>query len=264
MSNILPIFRTHYSLGRSILTVDSPSKDNDINQNYPISIFDIAIKHQLSQVTLVDETISGFLEAYTNSKKAKIKLNYGLQLRCMESIDNKNDAALKTISKIIVFMKNSDGYSDLIKISSCAAKDGFYYKPNIDFAHLKSLWTKNLSLAIPFYDSFLFMNSLEGYLCVPNFSFTEPVFFIENSNLPFDKFIQGKVQSFAKSVNAEILPTRSIYYYRRNDFLSYLTFRCIHKRTSLEKPEFNHMSSDAFCFEEWKRQEENPETVNLL
>ena len=67
-------------------------------------------------------------------------------------------------------MKNTNAYSDLIKITSCASKEGFYYKPNIDFEHLKNLWTKNLILMIPFYDSFLFKNTLEGYNCIPKYS----------------------------------------------------------------------------------------------
>lgn len=261
--DVLPIFKTHYSLGRSILTLAAPSK-NGINFNYPISVFDIAAKHELSQVTIVDDSISGFLEAHQNSQKAKVKIVYGVQMRCMENIENKNEDALKTISKIIVFMKNTNGYRDLLRITSCAAKKGFYYKPNIDFSHLKSMWTENLVLAIPFYDSFLFKNALEGHLCVPNFSFAEPTFFLENSGLPFDKLIQDKVRTYAASIGADILPARSIYYYKKQDFLSYLTFRCIHERTKLEKPELEHLSSDWFCFEEWQKQETNSETVNLL
>ena len=36
------------------------------------------------------------------------------------------------------------------------------------------------------------------------------------------------------------------------DFKSYLTFRCINNRTTLDKPNFEHMCSDKFSFESWK------------
>jgi hypothetical protein len=45
--------------------------------------------------------------------------------------------------------------------------------------------------------------------------------------------------------------TKSIYYKNRDDFLAYLTFRCINNRSSLEKPNIDHMCSDEFCFESW-------------
>jgi len=260
---VLPLFKSQYSLGRSILTLEAPDDKKGLQDDYPVSIFEIAKKYQLPQVTVVDDSISGFLEAHQNAKKAKVKLIYGIQLRCMENIENKSDASLKTISKIIILMKNTNGYKDLIKITSCASKKGFYYKPNIDFAHLKKLWTKNLSLAIPFYDSFLFKNTLEGYLCVPNFSFTQPVFFLENSGLPFDKLIQDKVRAYADSTGAPTMLVRSVYYFKRDDFLAYLTFRCIHNRTSLDKPELEHCSSDSFSFEEYEEQENGRISVEI-
>jgi len=260
--NVLPLFKSQYSLGKSILTLANTEKEKDkLDPLYPISIFDIAEKYKLEKIVLVDESISGFLEAQQTAKKRKIDFIYGLLLRCMENIESKNEASLKTISKVIVFIKNTQGYKDLIKISSLASKQGFYYKPNIDFHHLKKMWTENLLLAIPFYDSFLARNTLEGYRCVPNFSFTKPIFFIENSGLPFDPLLQAKVTDYVSTIGAEILPSRSIYYFKKDDFLAYLTFRCIHERTSLEKPQLDHCSSDYFSFETWEEQNNNPKGV---
>jgi hypothetical protein len=91
--NVLPLFKSQYSVGRSILTLAAQSKELD--SNYPVSIFDIAKQHNLDQVIVVDDSISGFLEAHQNAKKAKVKLDYGVQLRCMQDIDNKSDASLK-------------------------------------------------------------------------------------------------------------------------------------------------------------------------
>lgn len=248
---VLPLFKSQYSVGKSILTLAALDR---LDRDYPVSIFDIAKEHKLVETVLVDDSISGFLEAHQNAKKAGIKLIYGLKLRCMEDIKNKSDVSLKTIHKVIIFIKNTEGYKDLLKISSVATKDGFYYKPNIDMTHLKSMWTPNLLLAIPFYDSFLFNNALYGFKCVPNF-FTNPLFLIENSRLPFDGIMQKRVENYANSMGAEVLPARSIYYYRKDDFIAYLTFRCINERTALEKPEFDHMSSDRFSFEEWENQQ---------
>lgn len=259
--NVLPLFKTHYSLGRSILTLNAAEKELDAS--YPVSVFDIAKQHSLSQVTVVDDSISGFLEAHQNAKKAKVKLVFGVQLRVVGNIEQKDENTLKSLSKVIVFMKNTAGYADLIKITSCASKKGFYYKPNIDWKHLGGLWSDNLTLAIPFYDGFIAKNMLHGNVIVPDFGFakSQPTFLYEESALPFDGLIQRKVAAYAGSIGAPMLQARSIFYYRREDFLAYLTFRCIHERTNLEKPEIEHCSSDSFCFEMWQAQEATPTTI---
>ena len=53
-----------------------------------------------------------------------------------------------------------------------------------------------------------------------------------------------------------VLPAQSIFYPRAEDFEAYIAFRCIHNRgtsqkSTLEKPELDHMGSDKFNFERW-------------
>jgi len=178
--NVLPLFKSQYSLGRSILTLTETNKEGVISKNYPVSIFDIAKVHGLKEVVVVDNSISGFLEAYTNSRKAGVKLIFGLQLSFIADIAQKSEDSIKTRHKAIVLAKRTTGYKKLMKISSIACTKGFYYRPNIDFHHLKKLWSDDLLLVIPFYDSFLHKNNLNGGLCVPDFSFAKPTFLIEN------------------------------------------------------------------------------------
>jgi DNA polymerase-3 subunit alpha len=166
----------------------------------------------------------------------------------------KTDETRKNEAKYVILLRNTDGYKNLIKIWSFAAKDGFYYEPRIDFKTLKLLWDdKNLLLAIPFYDSFLFMNALEGHSNIPDIHFTKPVFFLENHDLPFDDAITARVRKYCCECRCDAVAASSIFYHKKEDFLAYLSFRCVHSRTTTEKPELNHFSSDAFSFEYWKK-----------
>ena len=123
-----------------------------------------------------------------------------------------------------------------------------------DFKSLKEHWSdKNLLLCMPFYDSFIFRNSLEYTSCVPELDFAEPTFFLEQNHMPFDHLVSEKVKTFC----SDKYPTQkvqSIYYKGKKDFKSYLTFKCINNRTTLDRPNFDHMCSDQFCFESWKEQ----------
>ena len=246
MYSAVPIFKSHYSLGKSILTL---SKAGSSAEDEPSSIFDIAKKLNLSTVTLVEDSISGFLEAYKSSEEAKVKLQYGLRLTVCDNIDNKDADSRNKEHKIIIFAKNTSGYFKLIRVSSLASDKGFYYYPRIDFKTLSSLWDeKDLILAIPFYDSFVFNNSLTYSICIPDFSFCKPIFFTEDNNLPFDAIVKARVEEFAKK-DYDIIPAQSIFYENKEDFISYLTFRCISERTTLDKPNLEHCSSNEFCSE---------------
>ena len=249
---MIPLFKSHYSLGRSILTLeDKPERDE-----YPDSIIQIAKQNKLKEIFLVEDNMSSFLEAYTNCKNNDIKLNYGLRISVTESMADKTDESRAKNSKLILFFKNKKGYESLTKLFSIGAKDGFYYEPRLDYTKIKNNWSDNLIMGIPFYDSFIFNNALKNSICVPQIDFTKPVVFIEQNELPFDFLIKDKMLSFAEKNKLEVFNAKSIYYTDRKDFKTYLTFRCINKRTVLNKPDLEHMSSNEFCFETWKEKNE--------
>ena len=55
---MLPLFKSHYSIGKSILTLNAPSEDD----GGAVSVFDIAKKHNLDKVVLVEDSLIGFLK----------------------------------------------------------------------------------------------------------------------------------------------------------------------------------------------------------
>ena len=246
---VLPLFKSHYSLGKSILTLEKP---DDTKDNGPDSIIKIAKDNKLENLFLVEDNMSGFLQAYLNCLEEKIKLIFGLRLSVGTDKLEKSEESLKKFCKFIVFAKNEEGYKRLIKIYSDASINGFYYTPRTDYSSLKENWdSKDLELCIPFYDSFIFKNVLEGYACVPEISFAEPTLFVEDNDLPFDNILRKKIIEYTEN-KYQVTRTKSIYYNLKEHFSSYLTFRCISKRSTLEKPQLEHMCSDEFCFESWK------------
>jgi DNA polymerase III alpha subunit len=244
---MIPLFKSHYSLGRSILTLENKDEADD----YPDSIIQIAKDNKLKEITLVEDNMSSFLEAYTNTKLNNIKLNYGLRVSITESINDRTEESRQKTSKIIIFFRNKKGHELLTKLFSIAAKSGFYYEPRLDYDILNKNWTEDLILAIPFYDSFIFNNTLRNSICIPQLNFTKPIIFIEDNDLPFDSIVKDKIKNFAKENNLELYKAKSIYYNKRNDFKTYLTFRCINNRSILNKPELEHMSSNEFSFESY-------------
>jgi DNA polymerase-3 subunit alpha len=249
----IALFKSHYSLGRSILTLESPE---DVVSHGPDSIFSLCREAGLKEMFLVEDNMSSFLQAYSNSEKEKIKPIFGLRLNVCPDLSVKNDESLTRTSKIILMIKNRAGYQALIKIFSRASKEGFYYAPRADYNLIKEHYNeKNILIALPYYDSYLHLNSLENKSCVPDLSFCDPYYFKEDNDLPFNFIIDKAIKDIAKP--EKIIRTKSIYYNERKDFKSYLTFRCItsrsfSKNSTLDKPNLDHMSSDEFSCESWK------------
>ena len=244
---MFPFFKSHYSVGRSILTLED--KD-ELDPNTPDSIVTICLKHKIKRPFLVEDSIGGFLEAYENFSKHNINFIYGLRLTVCGDLNKKNEESRNTESKFIILMKNSKGYEDLINLYSIAAKDGFYYYPRLDYKTLEKNWGDNLSLCVPFYDSYIFNNSFLHSICYPRINFTDATYLTEENNLIFDHLIKEKISNLVEK--EKIQKIKSIYYYKRTDFKAYLTFKCINKRSALDKPQLDHMSSDEFCYESWE------------
>ena len=236
---MIPLFKSHYSIGKSILTLKNPEK---VEEGGPDSIFSIAQEHELKQVCLVEDSLVGFLEAKKTCEEVGMNLYFGLRIE----IEN------GSLYKVIIFAKNSEGIKDLNSIYS----NKFCSEDKFSIDSLKSLWTDNLLLVIPFYDSFIFNNTLSFAGCMPDFNFTNPCFFVENNGLPFDHIVRKKVIDYCESNNYETLDAKSIYYKNKSDFDAWLTYKIATNRRfgrnqSLYCPNFDHLGSDEFCFESY-------------
>jgi len=255
--NVIPLWTSHYSIGTSILTLDEPpDKDKpDEIKDYltgPRSIIQLCVDNNINPLFLVENNMSGFVKAYKNSQDKNLKLNFGLKLVVCNNINEKSPESLKTEHKVIVFARNSNGYKRLLKIYSEAATHGFYYRPRIDAATLELLWSKkDLLLAHPFYFSFLHRNLLYFSNCQPNFNFADNVFFVEKNDLPFNYLIENAVDKFCHGKDIKV-NTQTIYYEKPEDFKTFLTYKCINSRNTLDAPNIEHCASNQFNLEYWK------------
>lgn len=246
---MLPLFKTHFSLGKSILTLDDPKK---VSEGGADSVFKIIKENSLKEMILVEDSLVGFFEAFKRSKELGIQLIFGLRLSMRNSSSPEDDGSSH---KIIIFAKDDIGCKLLNKIYSKAFCE---FSGFLNYASLKELWNEtHLKLAVPFYDSFIYVNNFSFANAVPDFSFTKPTLFIEDNDLALDFLLKEKVLEFAKINNYETADVKSIYYNKKEDVKAYMTYKIICNRSfgkdrSLERPELAHFCSNQFSFESWK------------
>lgn len=248
---MLGLFKSHYSIGRSILTLDDPKK---VTEGGADSIFKIAKENNLKQIVLVEDSLIGFFEAYKRSKEMGIQLIFGLRLSIRNSSLLEDE---QSEHKTIIFAKNDKGCKLLNKIYSQAFCE---FSGFSTYTALKEIWDEeSLKLAIPFYDSFIYVNNFSFANAIPDISFTKPSLFLEDNGLAIDFILKEKVEEFSKTNNLPIIKSKSIYYKDKSDVKAFMTYKIICNRSfgkdrSLEKPELAHFCSDRFSFQSWKEE----------
>lgn len=89
---MINFFKTHYSIGKSVLTLEETGER---------SVFEVAKKIGLEEIFLLEDSMTGFAEAYFNSEKTGVPIRYGVNLTHGESKEG--------LSKFGVFAKNTNG-----------------------------------------------------------------------------------------------------------------------------------------------------------
>jgi DNA polymerase III alpha subunit len=251
---MLALFKSHFSIGKSILTLDDPITHKEGGAD---SIFSIAKENNLKEVVLVEDSLTGFLQAQKIADSMDIRLIFGLRVdMCDDSKVDPKSSEASDRHKIIIFAKNSKGCKLLNNIYSDAFGESY---SAVDHRSLSKFWSdRSLTLSVPFYDSFIYNNTMRFANCTPNLDFTKPTFFLEDNGLPFEGLLRARVKQYAKDLEAETEDAKSIYYKNKHDVEALQAYKCICGRSfgnkTLSKPNLDHFGSNEFCFESWKEQ----------
>lgn len=247
---IIPIFYDHTSQ-KSLIT---PWLASEVTPNGPASAFALAKSVGLNQVFLVSSNFYSFIEAWKNAQKMEIQLIFGIELWICQNAHEHSPASSSDESKIIIWIKNGNGYEKAIKIFSEIYKDpeNKYYHVRGSWQNLKNNWSDDLSLSVPFFDSFLHRNLLnQGSQIIPSFP-CEPYFHLEiDSGLPFAQYIEDSIATYGVSQD-KIIKTKTIYYENKKDVKAWQVLRSINLHSDFSNPELPFCVSDNFSFEDYK------------
>ena len=226
-----PLFKTHFSIGRSILRID------DVDR--------ICKEENIEDVFLVEDTMAGFPNAF---RTFGYRLKFGFRF----SIYNE-DLSEESESKMIAFPSGDEGAKELYSL----------YTKSFD-KKIVNPWelTKYIQYVVPFYDSFLHKNLTSFSNCMIVLPSNVP-FFIERNGLPFDTILEEKIVDYITNtfgnVEEHIELAKSIYYENTEDVSAFQTYKCICNRkpgrqSSLSNPRLDHFGSDRFCIQSWKEE----------
>lgn len=253
MEKVLPLFKSSYSLSKSILTYEKAGKSK---KGHADSIVDICLENGIKKCYAVEDQLGGYLEALENLTASGIDLILGWRVNFKNNAADNEDT---NFHKNIIFTGQKT-WKEFLKLHNHVTRN-FTGKqgPCLDYKILKEFWNDKFVLGVPHYDSYLFNNLFTKSSCCPDFGHIKPIYFLENNDLPFDFILRDKLRDLEKKEGIRVREAKSIFYKERKDFAAWQVLKLSNRKgygsgNTLEKPNLNYCGSTNFCVEDWKEQ----------
>ena len=168
-------------------------------------------------------TMAGALAFYAECYRNGIKPIIGCEFYIAH--DRFNKTGREDTGHLILLAKNNQGYKNLLKLNGIACKEGFYYKPRIDYdvleQHSEGLICLSACLAGHIPQALLARQFDEAYklgLRLKNM-FDDGDFYIElqNHGLPEQIEILEPLNELAKKLGVKTVATNDVHYIKRED-----------------------------------------------
>ena len=226
---MIPLFKSTFSIGRSLLRVED--------------LVDIAQSGDVKKMILVEDNFYGFRVINKAFLHAEIPMVYGVRLPVVQSSISEEP------SKLIFFPKNNKGVAVVRNLyTQCFTSEG-------ECLHLDKLEEGKLddvSIGVPFYDSYIFNNIFNFGLCELCLDGFDHFYMEEDNKHPFD----FQISSALKKLKVKTEKCKSIYYRNKDDFEAFQMYKAICNRKqgrvpTFSNPRLNDFSSNEFCYESY-------------
>jgi len=245
---------SHYSL------LDGLTKIDDL--------LDAVQKNKMDAIALTDHGVMyGVIEFYQKARERGIKPLIGVEVYLAQNrmIDKRPNIDNKQYHLVLI-AKNKIGYKNLIKLTTKAHLEGFYYKPRIDHALLKK-HSAGLIAA-----SACLKGEVASALVKGNQARAEKAalfyknlfgndFYLElqhHPNIPEQAVANQGIIKIARKHNIPLIATNDVHYLKKEDAEAQEILLCIQSKNTLDdKSRPLSMIGEDFSFKSPKEMEEN-------
>ncbi len=198
----------------------------------------------------------GAVQFFTQAKERGIKPIIGCEVYTAKRTRHDRDAFDKKSGHLILLAKNNEGYHNLIKIVSCAYKDGFYYKPRVDHELLakynKGIICLSACIAGKVQSSILrndYEAAKEEALWLDN-NFGHGNFFLElqDQGLEEEIAINKGLKKLSKELDIPLVATNDVHYLNQEDSDAHDVLLCIGTKNNLSDVDRMRFPNDQFYF----------------
>ncbi len=200
----------------------------------------------------------GAVEFHHRCKEAGIKPIIGMEayITAGSRFEKSRSGDGSSYYHLVLLVENEIGYHNLLKLSSTAFVDGFYYKPRIDHealaAHSEGLIGLSACLSSEVNRALLHGDDAKAEQCARRYMdlFAKDRFFLEiqDHGLAEQKRVLEKVPDLARRLGLPLVATNDIHYLTRKDARAQEVHLCINTGTTMDDQDRMTFDTDQFFF----------------
>ncbi len=164
------------------------------------------------------------------------------------------------LNHLVLLVKNEKGYQNISKLNAIAFRDGFHFKPRIDYdvlaEHSEGLVCLSACLAgtVPQYLLMDMDEEAEKDAILLKNMFAPGDFYIEvqDHGLKEQKYILPKLYSLAKKIGVKTVATNDVHYLDKEDAVCQDILMCVNMRKTIDDPDRMKFETDEFYFKTYE------------
>ena len=202
----------------------------------------------MTSLALTDHGVTyGLIEFYKACKKAEIKPILGVEAYvARRGLRDKEAGADSKSYHLVLLAKNEEGYKNLLRLTTIAHLEGYYYKPRVDKEILKKHSEGLIGLSACLNGEIARLVSSENFesaeraLAEYKEIFGEENFYLElqpqtSAKNNDQEIVNARLIELAKKTNTPLIATKDIHYIYKEDKEAQDALLCIQTGTTLDK-----------------------------
>ena len=214
----------------------------------------MAKKHNMPALAITDHgNMYGSVAFFDECEKEGIKAIFGCEFYVADDLNVKQGKT--KLDHLILLVKNEQGYKNISMLNTIAFRDGFYYKPRIDYPTLEkySEGLVCLSACVGGTIPQLILNGMyekaEEQVVWFKRVFGEDFYIeLQNHDLQDELTVYPKLKEYAKKYDIKTVATNDVHYIYKEDAETQDVLMCVQMGKTFDDPDRFRMGTDQLYF----------------
>lgn len=215
-------------------------------------------EYNMPAVAVTDHgNMYGMITLFDACKGSGVKPIFGCEFYVVDDLNDKHGKSKN--SHLVLLAKNRTGYLNLAELNTIAFRDGFYYKPRIDYKTLEKYSEGVVALSaciagdIPQYILSHQYDKAEELILWFKERFGEDFYLeIQNHGMEEELEVNEKLREYSKKFNIKLVATNDAHYINRDDALMQDVMMCVAMGKTVDDPNRLKFPSDEFYFKSYE------------
>lgn len=216
------------------------------------------VEYGMPAVAVTDHgNMYGMISLFDACKSKGIKPIFGCEFYVADDLTVKHGKSKN--NHLVLLAKNRTGYLNLCELNTIAFRDGFYYKPRIDYKTLEKYSEGVIALSaciagdVPQYILNREYDKAEELILWFKERFGEDYYLeIQNHGMEEELEVNEKLREYSKKYNIKLVATNDVHYINKDDALMQDVMMCVAMGKTVDDPNRLKFPNDEFYFKTYE------------